>query len=109
MSKRKFLHSRYSPLFLALAAIFSSGPAVCEARVTIAAGHEQTTIPVDTALSNNTLKDGNGAAVSNAGIVGKDVYKRQDPGSGLFRLRWFHRQRRYHHGRLSGKIRPGHQ
>ena len=70
MSKRKFLHSRYSPLFLALAAVFSSTPAVCEARVTIAAGHEQTTIPVDTALSDNTLKDGNGAAVSNAGTVG---------------------------------------
>lgn len=32
MSKRKFLHSRYSPLFLALAAVFSSGPAVCRAQ-----------------------------------------------------------------------------
>lgn len=32
MSKKKFFRSRYSPLFLALAAVFSSGPAVCRAQ-----------------------------------------------------------------------------
>ena len=77
MSKKKFFRSRYSPLFLALAAVFSSGPTVCEAQgIKVAEGDNYGNVsPSDwNGLSNNKITSSTtqpgGAAIFNEGTIG---------------------------------------
>lgn len=79
MSKRKFFHCCYSPLFLVLATVFSSGLTVCHAEgIHVAKGGNYEVVSQDEAgwsgLSGNTITGSaarpGGAAIFNEGTIG---------------------------------------